>query len=742
MAAEGSVPEVGTLALWSALVASLLAAWSGGRATPRPAAARALAGLAAALLTGAQLLLAWAFAVSDMTVANVLDNSHPAKPLLLRVAGSWASHEGSLVLWSMMTAWALWALARHMGPLGEAGPRAVSALALVLSGFLLFLVLTSSPFVRVPPEEIGPGFGLNPILQHWALSIHPPLLFLGYVGTAVSFAVAVGALWVGKVDRAWGAAARPWVGGAFVALTLGIGLGSWWAYEELGWGGFWFWDPVENASLLPWLLTGALLHTVAAVAARGVLRRWAVLLAIAAFASAIFGSFLVRSGVLTSVHAFALDPARGLAMLALAGGVTLAGLGLYAWRGGRLREGAPFAPWSRDGMLVANNVGLCAVAAVVAGGTVWPLIVEALSGTSLHVGPAFYVAALAPLALGIGLAMGPGPRLAWRRDRLTRTLARAWPLAPAAVGAAGASWAMGGGSWGVLGFGVAAWVLMGAVLDLAERWRTGALGRRGVGAVLAHAGVGVVAVAVAAMGLSSVRSVVLGPGEEVVHAGHRWIVLAIEDRTGPNFLERGARVLIVPEHGSFGREIWTSRRVFPVEGQVTTEMGSWRGLWRDLRAVHGGEEQGRVLLRLSSEPLAAWLWMGGLMIVIGAGLATWPKAASGRLCGEAVALAPGKTATHAGHRWTLAAGNGDREGWGVRVRISPAHGSFAVEVRASPGRAGRWERGWRVLRVAPLAVAPDGRFQVALSVGVGRLFQAAVVLSLTGAIVLAWRLWG
>jgi len=243
------------------------------------------------------------------------------------------------------------------------------------------------------------------------------------------------------------------------------------------------------------------------------------------------------------------------------------------------------------------------------------------------------------------------------------------------------------------------------------------------------------------MGLSSVRSVALGPGEGVLHAGYRWTVLAIEDRTGPNFLERGARVLIVPEHGSSGREIWTSRRVFPVEGQVTTEMGSWRGPWRDLRAVHGGEEQGRVLLRLSSEPLAAWLWVGGLMIAIGAGLAAWPKVAGGRLRGAVVALAPGETATHAGHRWTLAAGDGNREGGGIRVRISPAYGSFAVEARASPGRAGRWERGWRVLRVAPLAVAPDGWLQVALSVGAGRLFQAAVGLSLAGAIVLAWRLW-
>jgi len=515
-------------------------------------------------------------------------------------------------------------LARRSAPLGASGPRAVAALALVLSGFLAFLVLTSSPFVRVDPSSYGPGFGLNAVLQHWALSIHPPLLFLGYVGTAVGFAIAVGALWEGRVDKAWGAAARPWVGGTFVVLTLGIGIGSWWAYEELGWGGFWFWDPVENASLLPWLLTGALLHTVSAVAARGALRRWAVLLAIVAFASAVFGSFLVRSGVLTSVHAFALDPARGLAMFALAGGAILAGLALFAWRGGTLRDGAPFAPWSREGMLVANNVGLCAVAAVVAGGTVWPLLVEAVSGMPLHVGPAFYVAALAPLALGIGLAMGLGPRLAWRRDRLGRTLRRAWPLVPAALAAGAASWAMGGGSWGAFGFAVAAWVLVGAALDLGERWRTGALGRRGAGAVLAHAGVGVVAVAVVAMGLGSVRSVALAPGETALHAGHHWTLLAVEERAGPNFFERGARILVVPAHGSVGQEIWTARRAFPVEQQVTTEMGSWRGLWRDLRAVYGGEEGGRVLLRLSVEPLAAWLWIGGFLVAFGAGLAAWP----------------------------------------------------------------------------------------------------------------------
>jgi cytochrome c-type biogenesis protein CcmF len=624
MAVDAGIPEIGTAMLWSALAAALTAAWMAGRRTPRPAAAAAWAGVAAALLTGAQLLLAWAFVASDVTVVNVLENSHPAKPLLFRLAGSWASHEGSLVLWCMFVAWGLWILTRRGAPFGTAGLRAAASLALVLSGFLVFLVLTSSPFVRVDPSDYGPGFGLNAVLQHWALSVHPPLLFLGYAGTAVGFALAVGALWEGRVDKAWGAAARPWVGGTFVALTLGIGLGSWWAYEELGWGGFWFWDPVENASLLPWLLTGALLHTVSAVAARGALRRWAVLLAIAAFASTMLGSFLVRSGVLTSVHAFALDPARGLAMLALAGGAILAGLALFAWRGGALRDGAPFAPWSREGMLVANNIGLCAVAAVVAGGTVWPLLVQTFAGVSLHVGPAFYVAALAPLALGIGLAMGPGPCLAWRRDRLDRTLRRAWPLVPAAIGAGTAAWAMEGGSWGVFGFAVAAWVLTGAAVDLIGRWRTGALGRRGVGAVLAHAGVGVVAVAVVAMGLGSVRSVALAPGETALHAGHRWTLLAVEERVGPNFFERGGRILIVPASGSVGREIWTARRIFPVEQQVTTEMGSWRGLWRDLRAVYGGEEEGRMLLRLSVEPLAAWLWIGGCLVAFGAGLAAWP----------------------------------------------------------------------------------------------------------------------
>ncbi|MCG8560847.1 MAG: heme lyase CcmF/NrfE family subunit, partial [Hyphomicrobiales bacterium] len=404
------------LALGVALVQTILPAWGawrGDNALMRVAIPAAQSQVV--LLLVAFLALMAAFVTSDFSVQNVYQNSHSAKPMLYKVSGVWGNHEGSMVLWVLILAIFGSAVATFGGNL----PRELRANVLAVQGsisvaFLLFIVATSNPFTRIHPAPFE-GNGLNPILQDPALSFHPPFLYMGYVGFSMAFSFAVAALIDGRIDAAWARWVRPWTLAAWMCLTLGISMGSWWAYYELGWGGWWFWDPVENASFMPWIIGTALLHSAVVMEKRDSLKVWTILLAIVAFSLSLMGTFLVRSGVLTSVHAFAVDPSRGIFILAIMTFFSGGALALFAWRAPMLRQGGLFAPISREGSLVLNNLLLTTGCAAVLVGTLYPLALEAVTGNKISVGPPFFNATFVPLMIPLLLAMPFGPFLAWKR---------------------------------------------------------------------------------------------------------------------------------------------------------------------------------------------------------------------------------------------------------------------------------------------------------------------------------------
>ncbi|MBW8270317.1 heme lyase CcmF/NrfE family subunit [Caldovatus aquaticus] len=592
---------------------------------PPLAAAQALAAFAAFVA------LAWSFAVNDTTVLGVVQNSHSAKPLLYKLTGTWGNHEGSMVLWVLILALCGGAVAGFGRRLpGALQARVLAVLAWIAVGFLLFILATSNPFRRVwPPAPDGQG--LNPVLQDPGLAFHPPLLYLGYVGFAVTFAFAVAALLEGRVDAAWGRWVRPWALAAWAFLTLGIALGSWWAYYELGWGGFWFWDPVENASLLPWLAGTALLHSAIVVEKREALKVWTVLLALLAFALSLLGTFLVRSGVLNSVHAFASDPARGVFILVLLALYVGGGFALFAARAPALAPAGVFAPLSREGALVLNNLFLCSIGAVVLSGTLYPLFADLVLGVKISVGPPFFHTAILPLAAPLLLAMPIGTLLPWKRARLWPVLQRLWWAALAAAGALLLALALAGARvWPALGFAAAAWLIGGAAADLADRlalfrrpaaaWaRARGLPRAAWGAALAHAGLGLTLAGIAGMGLATEALVALRPGESARLAGYTWRLEAVRDVAGPNWSARRATVT-VGRDGAVVAVLEPERRFFPLGRQTTTEAAIATDLLRDLYAVLGEERDGAAILRLHHNPLAPWIWLGAAVMALGGGL--------------------------------------------------------------------------------------------------------------------------
>src|SRR6186997_2121068 len=436
------IPELGhfalILALAVALVQGTLPLVGAARGDARLMALGSTAALTQALLVVvAFAALTQAYVTSDFSVANVVANSHSAKPLLYKISGVWGNHEGSLLLWALILALFGAAVAVFGANLPESlRARVLAVQALIGVGFLAFLLFTSNPFERVTDAPLD-GNGLNPLLQDPGLAFHPPLLYLGYVGFSVTYAFAIAALLEGRVDVAWARWVRPWTLAAWCFLTCGIALGSWWAYYILGWGGFWFWDPVENASLMPWLAGTALLHSAIVVEKRDALKSWTVLLAVLAFSLSLLGTFLVRSGVLTSVHAFAQDPARGSFILAFLLLVTGGGLALFAWRAPAMQGGGMFAPISREGALVFNNLFLTSACATVFIGTLYPLALEALTGEKISVGAPFFNATFAPLAIPLLVAVPFGPLLSWKRGDLLGAAQRLMAaLAVAAIGVA------------------------------------------------------------------------------------------------------------------------------------------------------------------------------------------------------------------------------------------------------------------------------------------------------------------
>ncbi len=630
------IPELGQFALALACILALTQA-----VLPLIGAERRdarLMGLAGPLAGGVLVAVAaafasllWAFAVNDTTVSNVVANSHSAKPLIYKFSGAWGNHEGSMLLWVLILALCGGAVAGFGRDLPSAlKARVIAVLGWIAAGFLLFIIFTSNPFDRVWPPPAD-GQGLNPVLQDPGLALHPPTLYLGYVGYAVTFAFAVAALLEGRVDAAWGRWVRPWALAAWSFLTLGIALGSWWAYYELGWGGYWFWDPVENASLLPWLVGAALLHSAIVVEKRDALKVWTVLLAILAFAMSLLGTFLVRSGVLNSVHAFANDPARGVFILGLLLFYVAGAFALFAWRAPRLAPTGIFAPISREGALVVNNLLLCSIAAVVLAGTLWPMFADILTGAKISVGPPFFNTATAPLAIPLVLAMPIGAMLPWKRGDVWGALQRLWWAAVAAIAVGFLSLAVAGlPVWPALGMGLAIWLLVGALADIADRvalfrrpaqaWqRARGLPRAAWGAAVAHAGVGVTIAGIAGMGVATDALVSLKPGESTRLAGYEWRLDGIADVQGPNFTSRRATVT-VSRDGRRVAVLMPERRNFDVQRMTTTEAAIHTNAISDLYAVLGEERDGAGILRLHYNPLAPWIWFGALIMAAGAGL--------------------------------------------------------------------------------------------------------------------------
>ncbi|MCG7362151.1 heme lyase CcmF/NrfE family subunit [Roseomonas sp. ACRSG] len=620
------------LAMALALALSALPLWGAARGDGRLMAAAAP--LAAGLLvtTAAAFgALLYVFAVNDTSVANVVQNSHSAKPMLYKLAGAWGNHEGSMVLWVLILALCAGAVAGFGRGLPTAlKARVLAVLGLVASGFLAFILATSNPFNRVWPPAPD-GNGLNPVLQDPGLAFHPPLLYLGYVGFAVTFAFAVAALLEGRVDAAWGRWVRPWALAAWSFLTLGIALGSWWAYYELGWGGYWFWDPVENASLLPWLAGTALLHSAIVVEKREALKIWTVLLALLAFAMSLLGTFLVRSGVLNSVHAFANDPERGVFILCLLGLYIGGAFALFAWRAPAMAPTGVFAPLSREGGLVLNNLLLCSMAAVVLTGTLWPMFADLLFQQKISVGPPFFNTAMLPLSAPLVLAMAAGPMLPWKRAQLWPVLQRLWWAAVLAALGFALCLALTGVRVGpALGFAAAIWLIAGAAADIIDRIalfrRPGAalarargLPRAAWGAAIAHAGLGVSILGMAGMGLATDKLVALAPGGSTTLAGYEWRLDGVKDVVGPNWTARLATVTVLRD-GATVTVMHPERRFFPLARQTTTEAAIHTTLASDLYLVLGEEEGGRAVLRIHHNPLAPWIWLGAAFMALGGGI--------------------------------------------------------------------------------------------------------------------------
>jgi len=576
-------------------------------------------------------LLTKAFVESDFSVRLVLNNSHTDKPLLYRLAGVWGNHEGSMLLWLLILSLFSCLVAVSANRLAPVLKTLVLVVQSVISLTLIaFLLLTSNPFARVPHPPFN-GNALNPLLQVPALAFHPPLLYLGYVGLAVPYSFAVAALIAGRADAAWAQWVRPWVLTSWIFLSLGIALGSWWAYYELGWGGWWFWDPVENVSFMPWLVATALLHSVRVVERRGCLASWTVLLAIAAFSLSLLGTFLVRSGIITSVHAFASDPTRGIVILFILLFFTGGALALYAARAPRVVSTGTFALLSREQALLANNVMLTVSAAVILIGTFWPIIVELATGTMLSVGPPYFNAVFVPFAIVLAFILPLGSTLAWKRSALKPALRiTRLPAVLALLALIGVSAVHGFAHiFGILGIALAVWTISGTLADLANKIRLGKapisrsldwcrrLPASDYGKVIAHAGFGLTLLGIAgvmAWEVEDIRHAM--PGDIYAVGAYTVDYQGVETIRGPNYLaEMGTLRMTRNGHSEVLRpEI----RYYPVAESTTTEAAIQTTLLRDLYAVMGEEKSdGQRTIRIYVKPLVVWIWLGAAIMALG-----------------------------------------------------------------------------------------------------------------------------
>ncbi len=638
------IPEIGHFALWLACGVAIvlgvmpLVGAQKGRADWM-ALARPLAGAQFVLVLLAFVCLTAAFVGHDFSVQYVAENSNSALPLQYRVAAVWGGHEGSLLLWMLMLSLWMQAVAlfsRHL-PLPVLA-RILSVMGLVSVGFLLFMLITSNPFDRLFPAPLD-GRDLNPLLQDPGMIFHPPMLYMGYVGFAVAFAFAVAALIGGNLDAQWARWTRPWTTVAWMFLTIGIALGSWWAYYELGWGGWWFWDPVENASFMPWLVGTALIHSLAVTEKRGAFKAWTVLLAILAFSLSLLGTFLVRSGVLSSVHAFATDPARGLFILGFLVLVVGASLALFAWRAPTVGLGTRFAALSRESLLLMNNVLLLVAMAAVLLGTLYPLALDALNMGKISVGPPYFEAVFVPLMAPLVFLMGVGPIARWKQAELPDLATRLrWALGVAVLAALGTAWVAGRiGLMASLGLLMAFWIVASVATDVIERvrprstgiaggsvWaRTRQLPRALVGMMVAHLGV-----AAFVFGVTMVRSyeverdVKMNIGDSTEAYGYTFTFKGVRDVAGPNYnAVRGT--VEVTRDGRKVAAMLPEKRVYRVQSNPMTEAAINTGLTRDLYVSLGEPvDDGRAwIVRVYVKPFIDWVWGGCLMMAFGGLLA-------------------------------------------------------------------------------------------------------------------------
>ena len=577
------------------------------------------------------LALMHAYVTSDFTVINVIQNSHTDKPLLYKITGVWGNHEGSMLLWVFMLSLCSAAVALFSDNLPPAlRARVLAVQGMIAVGFLLFILLTSNPFLRTFPAAPN-GQGLNPVLQDPGLAFHPPFLYLGYVGFSVAFAFAVAALIEGRVDAAWARWVRPWTLASWCALTIGIAMGSWWAYYTLGWGGWWFWDPVENASFMPWLVGTALIHSSIVVEKRDTLKSWTILLAIITFSLSLVGTFLVRSGVLTSVHAFATDPQRGTFILLLLIAAIGGSLTLYAIRAPALKGGGLFAPISREGALVLNNVLLSCGCATVFLGTLYPLFLDAVGGPKLSVGFPFFNRTFAPMMVPMIIAVGIGPMLAWKRGDLLGALQRLW-VAYIATGLTvliAFYVTYGGPVLAVLGLGLAAWLFTAVLSELAERIRLFRvplgdslrraihLPRSAYGMTFAHLGLAVSVAGFAASAYAQEAIEILKPGGSIDIAGYHLTLENVTRVPGPNYMADDAAIRVTRD-GELVKVMHPQRRFFPLQRQTTGETAIRTNFVSDLYVALGDSDtKGDWTVRVYWKPLVPWIWIGAVIMAFG-----------------------------------------------------------------------------------------------------------------------------
>ena len=634
------IAEVGHYALVLALALALIqgtapiaGAWKGDAVLMGVTATTALAQFA--FVAAGFAALTAAYVVSDFSVANVFENSHSAMPLIYKFTSVWGNHEGSMLLWVLILS-LFGALVAVFGANLPATLRAnvLAVQSWIAAAFYLFILATSNPFARLAPAPFE-GRDLNPVLQDIGLAIHPPLLYLGYVGFSISFSFAIAALIEGKIDAAWARWVRPWTLAAWCFLTAGIAMGSYWAYYELGWGGWWFWDPVENASFMPWLVGTALLHSAVVMEKRNALKLWTILLAILAFSLSLLGTFLVRSGVLTSVHSFATDPTRGVFILAILVLFIGGSLALYAWRAPLLKQGGLFAPISREGMLVFNNLFLTTACATIFTGTLYPLALEALTGAKISVGAPYFNLTFAPLFLPLLVAVPFGPLMAWKRGDLLGAGQRLFGALALALVAVAASFSLAGAKSVLAPFviGLAFFVKAGAVSELAERTqlfrlpvasalaRARGLPRSAWGTALAHFGLGVSLLGIVCeTQWSAERIASVKPGQTLELRGYELRFDGLEQRQGPNYRELAGR-FTVRRDGETIAVMEPAKRSFPARENATTEAALMtRGFSQLYLSLGDAGGDGAINVRLYHKPLVLLIWLGAVVMALGGAL--------------------------------------------------------------------------------------------------------------------------